>query len=65
MANGKPTLMTVREIAQTGILSEHAVRMLLKSGKISAVYVGRKALINYDTLCRQLARLGESDFIAK
>jgi len=62
MDTQKPTLMTVRQIARTGILPEHALRALLKSGRITAVYVGRKAYINYDTLCQQLSRLGETDF---
>lgn len=62
MDTQKPTLMTVRQIARTGILPEHALRSLLKSGRITAVYVGRKAYINYDTLCQQLSRLGETDF---
>ena len=62
MDTQKPTLMTVRQIARTGILPEHALRSLLKNGRITAVYVGRKAYINYDTLCQQLSRLGETDF---
>ena len=62
MKNQAPRLMTVRQVAQTGILPEHALRTLLRSGKITAVYVGRKAFINYDTLCQQLSRLGETDF---
>jgi len=62
MDTQKPTLMTVRQIARTGILPEHALRSLLKSRKITAVYVGKKAYINYDTLCQQLSRLGETDF---
>lgn len=62
MDTQKPTLMTVRQIARTGILPEHALRSLLKSGRITAVYVGRKAYINYDTLCQQLSRLRETDF---
>ena len=62
MENQTPRLMTVRQVAQTGILPEHALRTLLRSGKITAVYVGRKAFINYDTLCQQLSRLGETDF---
>lgn len=62
MGTQNPTLMTVRQIARTGILPEHALRSLLKSGRITAVYVGRKAYINYDTLCQQLSRLRETDF---
>ena len=62
MNHQKPNLMTVRQVAKTGILPEHALRSMLKSGMITAVYVGRKAFINYDTLCQQLSRLGERDF---
>ena len=62
MKHHAPRLMTVRQVAQPGILPEHALRALLRSGKITAVYVGRKAFINYDTLCQQLSRLGETDF---
>lgn len=29
-----PTMMTIREIAKTGLLSEHALRLLLKEGKL-------------------------------
>ena len=34
MKNQAPRLMTVRQVAQTGILPEHALRALLRSGKI-------------------------------
>ena len=57
MESGKPTMMTVREVARTGILPEHALRQLLKAGKLPAIYVGRKALINYDRLCDDLTAL--------
>lgn len=59
----QPTMMTVREIAKTGLLSEHALRLMLKAGKLPAIYIGKKALINYDKLCAELQNL-ESD-IAK
>ena len=55
-----PTMMTVREIARTGLLSEHALRLMLKAGKLPAIYIGKKALINYDKLCAELQNL-ESD----
>jgi len=50
-------MMTVREIARTGLLSEHALRIMLKAGKLPAIYIGNKALINYDKLCEQLSAL--------
>lgn len=57
MTEGKPRMMTVREIARTGLMSEHALRLLLKAGKLPAIFIGRKALINYDSLCEQLRAL--------
>lgn len=52
-----PTMMTVREVAATGLLPESAIRRLLREKKIAAVYSGKKALINFDILCNQLANL--------
>lgn len=56
----QPAMMTVREIARTGLMSEHAIRIMLKAGKPPAIYIGKKALINYDNLCAALQEL-ESD----
>lgn len=50
-------MMTIREIANTGLLSEHALRLMLKEGKLPAIYIGKKALINYDRLCEELQSL--------
>lgn len=52
-----PEMMTIRQIAKTGLLPENALRVMLKQGKIPAVYSGRKALINFDLLCEQLQNL--------
>ena len=60
--NKKPTMLTIREIARTGLLSEHALRLLLKDGKLPVIYVGKKALVNFDRLCDQLAALGKGNF---
>ena len=49
-----PKMMTIRATAQTGILPENAIRVLVKSGEIPAVYSGKKAYINYNTLCEYL-----------
>lgn len=57
MMKEQPNMMTVREIAKTGLLSEHALRIMLKAGKLPAIYIGNKALINYDKLCEQLSAL--------
>jgi len=57
MESNKPTMLTVRETARTGILPEHALRLLLKAGKLPVIYVGKKAFINYEKLCEQLSDL--------
>jgi hypothetical protein len=57
----KPTMLSIRQIADTGILSEHAIRLLLKEGKLPAIYIGRKALINYEKLCELLSQLDGSE----
>lgn len=57
MMKEQPNMMTVREIARTGLLSEHALRLMLKAGKLPAIFIGKKALINYDKLCEQLSAL--------
>ena len=53
-----PRMMTIRQVAATGILPEAALRRLVKDGTIPAIYSGSKAFINFDTLCDMLARLG-------
>lgn len=55
MNENVPRMMTVRQVARTGLLSEHALRLMLKAGKLPAIFVGNKALINYDRLCEQLS----------
>ena len=53
-----PRMMTIRQIAATGILPEAALRRLVKDGTIPALYSGSKALINFDNLCEMLSQLG-------
>lgn len=55
----RPRMMTVREIAATGLLPENALRTMLRAGTIPAVYSGKKAYINYDNLCAYLNALGK------
>lgn len=52
-----PKMLTIRQIAATGILSEHAIRMLVKAGKIPHLKVGNKVLINFDTILKMLEGL--------
>lgn len=39
----QPTMMTIREIAGTGLMSEHALRIMLKAGKLPAIFIGKKS----------------------
>lgn len=57
MSYKTPNMMTIREIAQTGLLSEYTLRYMLKEGNLPVMYVGKKALVNYDRLCEQLSNL--------
>ena len=53
----KNNLYTIREAAATGILSEYTLRRLAKQGRLPAIYVGRKCLINLEQLKEQLRDL--------
>ena len=58
MNNNIPKMMTIPEIAKTGLLPEHALRVMVKCGEIPAVYSGAKAFINYDNLVAKLSQMG-------
>ena len=65
--NNIPKMMTIYQIAQTGLLPENALRVMVRNGEIPAVYSGKKAFINYENLVRRLQQLGApegSDFNA-
>lgn len=53
----QPKMMTIRQIAATGILPEHAIRMLVKQNEIPCLTVGKKVLINYNKLVDMLENL--------
>jgi hypothetical protein len=54
-----PRMLTIRQVAQTGILPEHSLRLMAKAGQLPCITVGetRKILVNYDKLLTQLANL--------
>ncbi len=45
-----PRMMTIRQTAATGILTENALRAGVKAGWVPHIKCGNKALINYDRL---------------
>ncbi|MBQ8767173.1 MAG: hypothetical protein IJZ16_10265 [Clostridia bacterium] len=52
-----PKMMTIREVARTGLLSEYALRQLHKQGKLPCIALKNKVLINFDALVAQLQQL--------
>lgn len=50
-----PKMLTVADAARESGLSQYAVRMLLRDGRVRGLRVGRgKLLVNFDDLCRFL-----------
>lgn len=49
--------MTIRQVAKTGLLSEYSLRKLAKQGRLPAIFVGNKCLINLEQLKQQLCNL--------
>ena len=66
-SSNAPTLMTIREVAATGLLSEYALRKMHKEGRLPSFRIGNKVLINYDMLLDQLNSLSciKSDYASK
>ena len=54
----QPRMMTIRQVAATGILPENAIRTLSRQGKLPAIKVGNTSYINYDLFCLMLENLG-------
>ena len=52
-----PKMMTVRQVAKTGLISEYALRQLVKQGKVPCIALEHKVLINFDAFVEQLHKL--------
>ena len=52
-----PRMMTVRQVAKTGLISEYALRQLIKQGKVPCIALEHKVLINFDAFVEQLQQL--------
>ena len=52
-----PRMMTIRQVAQTGVLPEHALRQMEKQKMLPCFYIGKKCMINLDRLIEQLQQL--------
>ena len=51
-----PIFMTIREVARTGLISEHHLRLLEKQGRLPGVRVGNRFKVNFPILVEQLNR---------
>lgn len=49
-----PRMLTIRETAKAGPLTEYALRLLLKQENLPGVFIGSKFLVNYDRFVAQL-----------
>lgn len=49
-----PEFMTIRETARTKIVPEHYLRLMVAQGKCPGIYAGKKFLVNYGLLVKQL-----------
>lgn len=58
MENSKPVFMTIKQIANEGILSEYCLRQMEKRGELPCVYSGRKCLVNYSRFLERLNTIG-------
>lgn len=56
-----PRMMTIREVAKTGILSEHCLRLMEKQGRLPCIYVGKRCLVNFDVLVQELQTLSGNE----
>ena len=49
-----PKFMTIRQVAATGILSEHHLRLMAKKGELPGIYAGTRFKENYPLLVDKL-----------
>lgn len=59
MADNIPRMLTIRQTAETGILSEFCLRRMVKENRVPHIMVGNKALINFTLLCQQLNNISQ------
>jgi len=53
-----PSMMTIRQIAKTGVLPQSALRRLVSQNAIPYIKIGNRVMINYDLLIDYLSKGG-------
>ena len=56
MESGTPTFMTIRQVARTGLISEHYLRVMERRGELPGIRTGNTFRVNYGMLVDQLNR---------
>lgn len=51
------TYLTIRQFASKGVISENAIRTLVKQKKLPAVYIGTRAMLPYSRCVEALERM--------
>lgn len=51
-----PRFLTIRQAARDSGLPEHALRVLVKRGKIPGFYAGTRFMVNIESLREQLTK---------
>lgn len=54
MENSNAPFQTIRQVARTGLISEHYLRLRLQQGKLPGFYVGTRFMIDYSALVELL-----------
>ena len=54
MIDESTRFLTIRQVAATGILSEHHLRLLAKRGELPGAYAGNRFKVNYPLLIEKL-----------
>ena len=52
-----PEFKTIRQTAATGLISEHYLRLMVKSGECPCIKTGNRVLINVTALAEKLDRI--------
>ena len=53
----QPIMMTIREVAATGLLKEDTLRRGVREGWVPHIKSGNRVLINYRKLCEKLEEI--------
>lgn len=61
MTDNTPKLQTIRQIAKSGLMPEHALRLLIKQGKLPALYINSKALLDITVVIEYVKKLSEEN----